>query len=234
MTIFAIRITIFTILPVILAGIILLIDRSTNSRERRIEVFLIFLFALGVAGSGISGFFGHLFLSDQVAEGVGWPAGSPFQLEMGFANLILGVLGIIAVGRRDGFREATVIAVAILGFGATIVHILDILETGNLAPGNTIQNFSNIVRPILLIGFLIAARRVESKPDSEAGTTEFDQWRQSFDLAAGIITAVVATCFGLGFAVGQPTILTMLGITISLVILGVIIQRSPSHQIRWG
>ena len=78
MTIFAIRITIFTILTVILAGIILLIDRSTNSRERRIEVFLIFLFALGVAGSGISGFFGHLFLSDQVAEGVGWPAGSPF------------------------------------------------------------------------------------------------------------------------------------------------------------
>ena len=234
MTIFAIRITIFTILPVILAGIVLLIDKSTNSRERRIEVFLIFLFALGVAGSGISGFFGHLFLSDQVAEGVGWPAGSPFQLEMGFANLILGVLGIIAVGRRDGFREATVIAVAILGFGATIVHIIDIVETGNLAPGNTIQNFSNLVRPALLIGFLIAGRRAEAKPESEAGTTEFEQWRQPLGLAAGIVTAVVATCFGLGFAVGQPTILTMIGVTISLVILGVVIQRSPSHQIRWG
>jgi len=234
MTIFAIRITIFTILPVILAGIVLLIDRSTNSRERKIEVFLIFLFALGVAGSGISGFFGHLFLSDQVAEGVGWPAGSPFQLEMGFANLILGVLGIIAVGRRDGFREATVIAVAILGFGATIVHIIDIVETGNLAPGNTIQNFSNLVRPALLIGFLIAGRRAEAKPESEAGTTEFEQWRQPLGLAAGIVTAVVATCFGLGFAIGQPTILTMIGVTISLVILGVVIQRSPSHQIRWG
>jgi len=234
MTIFAIRITIFTILPVILAGIVLLIDKSTNSRERRIEVFLIFLFALGVAGSGISGFFGHLFLSDQVAEGVGWPAGSPFQLEMGFANLILGVLGIIAVSRRDGFREATVIAVAILGFGATIVHIIDIVETGNLAPGNTIQNFSNLVRPALLIGFLIAGRRAEAKPESEAGTTEFEQWRQPLGLAAGIVTAVVATCFGLGFAIGQPTILTMIGVTISLVILGVVIQRSPSHQIRWG
>ena len=234
MTIFTIRITIFTILPVILAGIILLIDRSTYSRERKIEVFLIFLFALGVAGSGISGFFGHLFLSDQVAEGVGWPAGSPFQLEMGFANLILGVLGIIAVGRRDGFREATVIAVAILGFGATIVHIIDIVETGNLAPGNTIQNFSNLVRPALLIGFLIAGRRAEAKPESEAGTTEFEQWRQPLGMAAGIVTAVVATCFGLGFAVGQPTILTMIGVTISLVILGVVIQRSPSHQIRWG
>ena len=230
MTIFFIRTTIFTILPLVLAGIVLLIDRSTNSRERRIEVFLIFLFALGVAGSGISGFFGHLFLSDQVAEGVGWPTGSPFQLEMGFANLILGVLGIIAVGRRDGFREATVIAVAILGFGATIVHIIDIVETGNLAPGNTIQNFSNLVRPALLIGFLIAARRAEAKPESEAGTTEFDQWRQPLGLAAGIVTAVVATGFGLGFGIGYPVLVTLIGIIVSIIILVVIILRTPTHQ----
>ena len=176
MTLFAVRVTIFTLLPLLTAGLVLLIDRSANTRERRIEVFLVFLFALGVAGSGIGGFFGHLFLSDQVAEAVGWPAGSPFQLEMGFANLALGVLGIIAVGRRDGFREATVIAVSIIGFGATTVHIMDIIDTGNLAPGNTIQNFANLVRPILLIGLLIAARKAESKPDSEAGTIGFDQY----------------------------------------------------------
>jgi len=234
MTIFTIRVTIFTLLPLVLAGVVLLIDRSTNSRERRIEAFLIFLFALGVAGSGIGGFFGHMFLSDQVAESVGWPAGSPFQLEMGFANLILGVLGIIAVGRRDGFREATVIAVAILGFGATIVHIIDIFETGNLAPGNTIQNFANLVRPTLLIGFLIAARRSEAGPDSEAGTIEFDRWRQPLGLVAGISTGIVATGFGLGFAIGQPTLLTMIAIIISLLLLVVILHRSPWHKLRWG
>lgn len=234
MTIFTIRVTIFTILPLVLAAVILLIDQSANSRERRIEVFMIFLFALGVAGSGIGGFFGHLFLSDQVAESVGWPTGSPFQLEMGFANLVLGVLGIIAVGRRDGFREATVIAVAIVGFGATVVHIIDILETGNLAPGNTIQNFANLVRPTLLIGFLIAARRPESKPDSETGTIEFDHWRQPLGLAAGIATAVVATGFGLGFAIGQPTLLTMIAIITSLAVLVVVISRSSGHQFRWG
>jgi len=174
-----------------------------------------------------------LILSHQLAEGVGWPVGSPFQLEMGFANLILGVLGIIAVGRRDGFREATVIAAAILGFGATIVHIIDIFETGNLAPGNTIQNFSNLVRPLLLIGFLIAARRAEAKPESEAGTTEFDQWRQPLGMAAGIVTAVVATGFGLGFGIGQPVLFTIVGIIISLAILVVIILRSPWHKFRW-
>jgi hypothetical protein len=234
MTIFLIRVTIFTILPLVLAGIVLLIDKSTNSRERKLEVFLILLFALGVAGSGIGGFFGHLFLSDQVAESVGWPSGSPFQLEMGFANLVLGVLGVIAVGRRDGFREATVIAVTVLGFGATIVHLIDIFETGNLAPGNTTQNFANILRPILLIGFLYAARREEAKPDSEAGSIEFDQWRQAYGIVAGIVTAVVATGFGLGFAIGQPVLLTTLGILISIAVLVITVIRSPQHQFNWG
>jgi hypothetical protein len=234
MTIFLIRVSIFTILPLVLAGIVLLIDKSTNSRERKLEVFLIFLFALGVAGSGIGGFFGHIFLSDLVADAVGWPIGSPFQLEMGFANLALGVLGIIAVGRRDGFREATVIAVTIIGFGATIVHLIDIFETGNLAPGNTIQNFANLLRPILLIGILYAARREEAKPYSETGSIEFEQWLQAFGFVAGMVTAIVAMGFGLGFAIGQPVLLTGIGILVSIVVLVIAVIRSSQHQFRWG
>jgi hypothetical protein len=230
MTIFIIRITIFSILPLMLAGLVLIFDRTAFSRERKIETFLIFLFALGVAGSGIGGFFGHIFLSDLVAESIGWPAGNPFQLEMGFANLALGVLGIIAVGRRDGFREATVIAVTILGFGATIVHIIDIVQTGNLAPGNTLQNFANLVRPVLLIGFLIAARREGAKHGSESGTIEFDQWRTPLDQAAGIVTGIIAASFGLGFGVGQPVLFTIIGILIAIGVLFVVISRSSTHE----
>jgi hypothetical protein len=61
-------------------------------------VYLIYLFMLGVAASGLSGFFGHVFIPDAVAESIDWPRGSPFQQEMGFANLALGVLGLIAAG----------------------------------------------------------------------------------------------------------------------------------------
>jgi hypothetical protein len=60
---------------------------------------------------------------------------------------------------RDGFREATVIAVAIVGVGATVVHVIDILQGGNLAPGNSIQNVANLLRPALLIPMLIVSRR---------------------------------------------------------------------------
>ena len=234
MTLFAIRITIYTILPLLMAGAVILIDTTASTRERRLEVFLIFLFALGVAGSGIGGFFGHLFLSDQVAESIGWLNGSPFQLEMGFANLAVGMLGIIAVSRRDGFREATVIAVAIIGVGATIVHIMDIIQTGNLAPGNTIQNISNLLKPTLLIGFLVASRRAEAKPDSEAHTSEFDQWRAPLGGAAGIVTALIATAFGLGFGIGKPVLITLSGILLSFAVLLIILLRSPKHQVRWS
>ncbi len=203
------RIFVFTLLPLLLAGAVILFDSSTSSKERRLETVLIFLFAIAVAGSGISNFVAHFFLSDVVAESIGWEAGSPFQLEVAFANLALGVLGMVAVGRRDGFREATVIAVTVLSLGATVVHVMDIVATGNLAPGNTLQNAANLLRPALLIGFLAASRRAERSPDSEAGTPAFERWRRPLLQASAPVTIVIATAYGIGFAVGQPLLATV-------------------------
>ena len=157
-----------------------------------------------MAGSGIGGFFGHVFISDQVAESIGWPTGNPFQLEVGVANLAVGILGIVAMGRRDGFREATVIAATVFGVGATVVHVMDVIESGNLAPGNTIQNVSNLLRPALLIAFLAASRRAERSPDSGAQTAGFDQWCEPRIRAAGMMTGSVAAGFGAGFARSAP------------------------------
>ena len=98
----AIRVFSFSILPVIIAVGHLGLDRSSRRRERRLEIFLLYLFGVGVAGSGIGGFFGHVFISDPVAESIGWPTGNPFQLEVGVANLAVGILGVFAMGRRDG------------------------------------------------------------------------------------------------------------------------------------
>jgi hypothetical protein len=146
--------------------------------------------------SGISGFFGHLFTPDAVAESIGWAKGSPFQQEVGFANLALGVLGLIAAGRRDGFREATVIAVAIMGVGATVVHVIDILQEANLAAGNSIQNVANLLKPVLLIPMLILSRRSEP---TGMETVSFDRWRMTVVGTAGMVTEVVGTNFGIGY-----------------------------------
>jgi hypothetical protein len=193
-----------------------------------LEVFLLYVFGVGVAASGIGGFFGHVFISDPVAESIGWRTGNPFQLEVGFANLAVGVLGI-AMGRRDGFREATVTAATVSGVGATVVHVLDVIETGNLAPGNTIQNVSNLLRPALLIVFLAASRRTEHRPDSEAQTTGFDRWREPRLRAAGPMTGSIAAGFGGGFAIGLPVIGTLVGTLVGAALAALAISRSPDE-----
>jgi 4-amino-4-deoxy-L-arabinose transferase-like glycosyltransferase len=183
---------------------------------------------VGVAGSGIGGFFGHVFISDPVAESIGWPTGNPFQLEVGMANLALGILGIVAMGRRDGFREATVIAATVLGVGATVVHVMDVIASGNLAPGNTIQNISNLLRPALLIAFLAASRRAERSPASEAHTPGFDRWREPRIGAAGLMTGSVAAGFGGGFAIDLPAVGTLVGTLVGAGLAALVVARASS------
>lgn len=221
----AIRIVLYTLLPLLMAGGLVAFDKTTRGRQRRAEVFLMFLFALGLAGSGIGNFVAHFFMSDVVAESIGWPAGSPFQLEVAFANLAIGVLGIIAAARRDGFREATVIAATVFSVGATVVHVMDIVETGNLAPGNTWQNVINLLRPALLIGFLIASRRADRAAEPE-GQAAFDAWREPRGLAAGVVTAIVATGFAVGFIAGPLLVATLGSFLVACVAMVVIVWRS--------
>jgi len=222
----AIRVFTFSVLPVIIAVGHLGLDRSSRPRERRLEIFLLYLFGVGVAGSGIGGFFGHVFISDPVAESIGWPTGNPFQLEVGVANLAVGILGIVAMGRRDGFREATVIAATVFGVGATLVHAMDVIESSNLAPGNTTQNISNLLRPALLIAFLAASRRAERSPASEAHTSGFDQWREPRIRAAGLMTGTVAAGFGGGFAIELPLIGTLVGTLVGAGLAALVVARA--------
>ncbi len=233
MSVALLRLFIFTAFPLLLAWGLILIDRSADSRERKLELLLIFLFAVSVAGSGISNFFAHFFMADMVAEFIGWAPGSPFQLEVAFANLALGVLGIVAVGRRDGFREATVMAVTIFALGASVVHVMDIVATGNLAPGNSLQIVLNLLRPALLIWALRASRQAEAAPQPEAGTVAFEQWRMPLVQSTAPLTIAVSTAYGLGFAVGQPWLLTLLGAIVGVGIVVAALGRSPLHELSW-
>ena len=231
MAIVALRIFVFSLFPVLFAWAVVRIDRSARPEERKLEVVLVFLFAIGVAGSGIFNFIAHFFISDVVAASIGWEAGSPFQLEVAFANLALGVLGVVATGRRDGFREATVLAATIFAVGATVVHLMDIVATGNLAPGNTLQNVGNLLRPALLIWALSADRRAEATPQTKVGMVEFDRWRMPLVQASAPLTMSISVAYGLGFALGQPWLITLLGVIIGVGIVTVVLVRSPSHRL---
>ncbi len=223
---FFVRMFAYSFLPLLLATGHILLDRQSRTPARRIEIFIIYVLAISVGANGLSGAFGHIFLSDLIAEGVGWPTGSPFQLEMAFANLLIGVLGLMAISRRDGFRTAAILATTIIGLGATAVHLWDIAAAGNLAPGNTIQNVSNLLDPILLIGLTWLAVRI-SDPDAECPS--FLRWQLRQQPIAGMAAAGVGTGFGIGYAAGGLLLWTILG-TLVGVSFGILISRRTAPR----
>jgi hypothetical protein len=124
---------------------------GTRSQARVIELLL--LYSMGIAGfRGIfSGFVMHFFFADQVAQSIGWATGSPFQTEVAFANLAVGILGAATFWRRD-FWLPYIIVSTILGWGAGFTHILDIVGSGNTAANNA--------GPILYADFLVPLVRI--------------------------------------------------------------------------
>lgn len=220
---FLIRVFTYSILPLLLATGHILLDKNTRTRTHRIELFIIYLLAISVGANGLGGAVGHLFYSDVVAEAIGWYTGSPFQLEMGFANLALGILGLMAVGRRDGFRTATIIATTVIGLGATGVHVSEIVTHGNLSPGNTIQNVSNLLDPMLLIVLTWWASHL-TEPD----TAEFMYWHARHGIIAGLTAGGIGTGFAIGYAVGSLLPGIILGVLIGTG-MGLMMTKSISY-----
>jgi hypothetical protein len=103
----------------------------------------IFMFPVGLMG--LWGAFGHLFFPVLVARAIGWQQ-SPFQFEVGVANLGIGIAGVYAAFRSSEARLATNLVVVCFLIGAGVGHIREIITAGNFAPGNA--------GPILFTDFL--------------------------------------------------------------------------------
>lgn len=225
---FVVRLALHTFLPIAFGLLLLAFDRSVTGTARRIEVLLVPLFLIGVSGGGISGFFAHFFISDRIAESIGWAPGSPFQLEVAFTNLAFGVLGAIAVVRRDGFREATALGLLVFSAGASVVHFMDMAASGNFAPGNLIPGISNIVRPGLLLVLLLLLRRSE-RSGSTAPAAGGD-WHRALTNASVAALVIGATAFGVGYALDQTVLVSAAGLAAALIAFGWTIVKSPAHQ----
>lgn len=165
-------------LVVVAGGLIqLFASKKPRTAARVFEVFLVWLFAVSGALSLLGGL-SHIFRGPATAAYIGWPAGNPFQFEVGIGDVALGVLGITAIWQRGRFWLATVIAMSIFGLGAAIGHFQQIALTGNLAPGNAGPPlFQDIAGSLALIGLYVAYRvstraRPETAPARERAAEE--------------------------------------------------------------
>ncbi len=115
----------------------------------------LFLFPLGL--QGLWAFLGHVFFPDEAARSIGW-APSPFQYEVGVANLGLGLASLYAAFKGFEARVAVAIAATCFLIGAGIGHVRDIVQEGNLAPGNAGPIMvTDFLTPIVILALLFFA-----------------------------------------------------------------------------
>ncbi len=83
---------------------------------------LAWLLLVAVGLPGIYTFVVHVFFPATSAANIGW-AVSPFQYEVGIADLTVGVLGLLAFWGNFSFRLAAVVAATVWYGGDAIGHV---------------------------------------------------------------------------------------------------------------
>jgi hypothetical protein len=122
----------------------------------------LFFFPLGV--QGLWAFVGHVIYPQESAASIGW-APSPFQYEVGVANLGLALASFYAAFSGFQARAATAIAVACFLVGAGLGHIQDIVDEGNFAPGNAGPiMITDFLTPIVILVLLLVLPRTQGEP----------------------------------------------------------------------
>ena len=138
---------------------------------------------LSVGVQGVYTFVVHVFFPAYSAEHIGW-AVSPFQFEVGIADLTVGVLGLIAFWSNFSFRVAAAIAAIVWYGGDAIGHVRQMIIANNYAPGNAGSWFwTDVLVPIVLIVSVLPVWRRATR------STRNESWE-----VAVSISCVVTAC----------------------------------------
>jgi len=148
---------------IVIAGLALLgalvhIGLGRQARTAATVLEILVLWTLIFSGiSSLFAFIGHVYFGPTTARIIGWPAGNPFQFEVGIANLSIAILALLSIWRRGDFWLATIISISVFMWGAAYGHIVQIIRFDNLAPGNAGPIlYVDIFLPIILIGLYVA------------------------------------------------------------------------------
>jgi hypothetical protein len=117
------------------------------------KLFFWFIFFSIGAAYVYNGVF-HIVWHEAAARFIGW-ADTPFQIELGFASLGLGLVGVIAPWKSFHMRLAAILPVASFLWGAAGIHVHSMVAAGNFAPGNAgVIFWTDIAVPIAGLVFL--------------------------------------------------------------------------------
>jgi hypothetical protein len=126
-------------------------SKRRSTRAALAETYLIYLLFIYVGLMGVFAACGHVFRPVQTSASIGWLP-SPYEYEVGMADLAVGVLGVLCLWLRANVWLATAIVNAVWMWGNAFGHIREIYLHNNHAPDNSgVFLITEIIMPVVIL-----------------------------------------------------------------------------------
>jgi hypothetical protein len=111
-----------------------------------VENAVVYMIGWAGIGAGIS----HIFFGRKISQSIGFQK-SPYELEVGFADLAMGIVGVIAASFSPDYWLAIILVSSIFRIGCGFGHIRSMIKDRNFAINNTAILFVDFVVPAFLL-----------------------------------------------------------------------------------
>jgi hypothetical protein len=126
---------VLTHLPVLLFiaafALALFMKRPARFAARLLDWLLLLSVGVETLWAGIF----HVFFPNVAARSIGWSV-SPFQFEIGVADIAIGIVAILSFWRSLDFKAAVIGYISLFYAGVAIGHVHEAISAGNFAPNN--------------------------------------------------------------------------------------------------
>lgn len=146
-------------LPALLLLVAVLMAAARRGHGATAERFLSWVLLLPIGVTGLWAGVFHVFLPTTAASLIGWQV-SPFQFEVGMADLAIGATACAAFWCDLNFKAAAVSVASVFLLGDAVGHVRQMMVMGNFAPGNAgVPFYMDIICPLLAIALVVLAKR---------------------------------------------------------------------------
>ncbi len=143
---------VFAVIALAAASIHLAFSSRRRSSSAAIAgTYLLYLLVIYVGLMGLLTAYAHVFRPLQTSASIGWST-SPYEYEVGMADLTVGVLGVLCLWLRDNFWLATAIANAVWLLGDAMGHVRQMVLYNDHAANNSgIFLVTEITMPLIIL-----------------------------------------------------------------------------------
>src|SRR3984957_3079547 len=154
----------FAVVALVAASVHLALSaRRRSGAATIVGTYLIYLLFIYVGLMGLFTAYYHVFQPIKASASIGW-ATSPYEYEVGMADLTVGVLGALCLKFRADFWLATAIANAVWLLGDAVGHVRQITLNNNHAANNSgIFLVTEFIVPLIILSLTLYHRRREGK-----------------------------------------------------------------------